>query len=387
MHYCLYVPNTHRTRNLEVGGVANKVLQLLHEYEKKQNLNISLMTQYSEYKPSSNKLKIYQYNKFRIKQLNTAYFNLKTFLKIISLNKTRKIDVIFFFRYSNFEALIPFLLNFFLKIPILIYTPTDFDTYIREFLFSGQYSLHSKMIFCAWMKFFKKYVIRRKKVYIQAINQHIVRDLIELGVNKHNFVLIPNGITLNNFEDIRKIDHEDTNFSYIGRLIKTKNIRFLIKTFKRYLNHFPNDKLFIYGVGPEQKYILEFIKDNNLENNILLMGFEAVKANIYSKLDVLIHPSFGEGVSNTILEAALTKTFIIASNVKGNCDIIKHNKTGLLFNPFDNKDLLDKLKLFKKDKNNREKILKQAKEHIISNYSMNMVVDSQYDFIKSNVRF
>ncbi|GAG61635.1 unnamed protein product [marine sediment metagenome] len=116
------------------------------------------------------------------------------------------------------------------------------------------------------------------------------------------------------------------------------------------------------------------------------MGFEENKVEIYSKLDVLIHPSYGEGFPNTILEAALTKTFIIASNVKGNRDIIKHKKTGFLFNPFDQNDLLDKLILFKNDEILRQKIIEKMREFVISNYKINNVVDSIYNFIKSNIK-
>ena len=100
----------------------------------------------------------------------------------------------------------------------------------------------------------------------------------------------------------------------------------------------------------------------------------------------MIHPSFGEGFPNTILEAGLAKTFIIASNVTWNNDIIKHKKTGLLFNPFDQNNLLKILLLFKNDKNMSQKIIEQAKEFVTSNYAINKIVDSQYNFIKSNIK-
>ena len=344
------------------------------------------MTKYSEYKSISRKLKMYQFNKFRIRKMNTIYFNLRAFSRIISLNKTRKIDVIFLFRFSYYEVLIPTILNFIFKIPILIIAPTDFDTEDREFISARSNSITSRMFYYGWMKFFKNYLIQRKHVYIQAINQHVFNDLIDLNVSKKNIALIPIGINVDNFKDIRKIKHNETNFGFVGRLIKTKNIRFLIKTFKKYLNHFPNDRLLIYGSGPEEDFILKYIKSNSLKNKILLMGFEENKVKIYSKLDALIHPSYGEGLPNIILEAALTNTFIIASNVKGNRDIIKHKKTGFLFNPFDQNDLLDKLLLFKNDKNLTVKIIEKTKKFVISNYSINNVVDSIYDFIKSNIR-
>ena len=118
------------------------------------------------------------------------------------------------------------------------------------------------------------------------------------------------------------------------------------------------------------------------------MGFKIVsyKSEIYNEIDVLIHPSFGEGVPMTILEAALTNTFIIASNVKGNRDIIEHKKTGFLFDPFNQKDLLEKLLLFKNDDNMKQKIIIKARENVLSNYDIKYVVNAQYYFIKSNIK-
>ncbi len=237
------------------------------------------------------------------------------------------------------------------------------------------------------MKFFKKHILKRERVYVQAINQDIYNDLIELNLKRDNIVLIPNGIQSDTFDNIKKDSHNGINFGYVGRLIKTKNIRFLIKTFKLYLTHFPNDKLLIFGMGPEIYFISDYVKKYNLSNKILLMGFKANKSEIYSKLDVLIHPSFGEGVPMIILEAALTNTFIIASNVKGNRDIIKHEKTGFLFDPFNQNNLLEKLLLFKNDVAMRNKIIKNAREFVISNYDIKDIVNAQIHFIKSKIKF
>lgn len=241
------------------------------------------------------------------------------------------------------------------------------------------------MLYYGWMKLFKKYILKRKRVYVQAINQHIYNDLIELDLKRDNIVLIPNGIQTNTFGNIRKADHDEVNFGYVGRLIKTKNIRFLIKTFKLYLTHFPKDKLLIFGKGPEENFISNYVKNNHLEENILLMGFWPNKSEMFNKIDVLIHPSFGEGVPIILLEAALTNTFVIASNVKGNNDIIDHKKTGLLFDPFNQKDLLEKLLLFKNDDNMKQKSINKGRENVLLNYDIKYVVNAQYHFIKSNI--
>ncbi|MFX0139710.1 MAG: glycosyltransferase, partial [Candidatus Hodarchaeota archaeon] len=105
----------------------------------------------------------------------------------------------------------------------------------------------------------------------------------------------------------------------------------------------PHDKLFLYGEAPYEKFILRFIRKNNLTNKIILCGYEKDKRKIYSNIDVLIDPAFAQGISNSNLEAMCTNTLVIASNVYGNRDLIKHKISGLLFNPYIHKSLLKQL--------------------------------------------
>ena len=70
MHLCIIIGNTHANKqlNLNVGGISNQILLLLQSYEKIKKINISLITRYSEYTPTSNRIKIYRIQKF-IKKL------------------------------------------------------------------------------------------------------------------------------------------------------------------------------------------------------------------------------------------------------------------------------------------------------------------------------
>jgi glycosyltransferase involved in cell wall biosynthesis len=130
--------------------------------------------------------------------------------------------------------------------------------------------------------------------------------------------------------------------------------------------------LYIFGKGPEDKYILKYIKSNNLTKNIFLLGFEKNKKNIYSKINVLIHPTFGEGVPMTILEAILTSTFIIASKVSGIKDILDHKESGLLFNPFDENDLIEQLKFFKNNNVLVKNMIENAKKKVLKEYDIDV---------------
>lgn len=51
----------------------------------------------------------------------------------------------------------------------------------------------------------------------------------------------------------------------------------------------------------------------------------------YHEADVMLNPSLGEGMPNTVLEAMACALPVIASRVTGNDELVKHGETGLLF--------------------------------------------------------
>ncbi|MFX1385396.1 MAG: glycosyltransferase, partial [Promethearchaeota archaeon] len=257
----------------------------------------------------------------------------------------------------------------------------------REQFLLKPHSLFIKMFYYGWIKFFKKFLIKRKNVFIQAINEKIFKNFIDLGINNKNIIKIPNGISCKNYNDVNKSQRKEIYFGYVGRLIKSKNIRFLLRSFRQYLSDYPNDKLLIFGKGPEELFILKFIKENNLGKNVIFRGFERNKKKIYSEINVLIHPSFGEGVPMTILEAILANTFVIASNVSGINDIIEHKVTGLLFNPFIREDLIKQIKYFKESSDLVKNMKINARNKIFQYYDIDIVSNQIYEFLKLRLDF
>ncbi len=369
---------------MPVGGVASQILELLPAYEKISNLKIFLITKYSEYTPSTNKIKIIKINKFKNRKIDEIYFFFKSFKVIVQLHKKEKIDAINIHTYY-YNVINPFLLRILYKIPLLITTPGDFRTHQREEFMSNPHSLLIKMFYYSWMKFFIKILLKQKRIYLQAINKKIYNDLLKSGFPERNICKIPNGISSKYYINIKKTLRKEIHFGYVGRLIKSKNIRFLLRSFLKHLSNYPDDKLVMFGDGPEKKYILNFISRFNLEKNVIFWGFEKDKKVIFAEIDVLIHPTFGEGVPMTILEAILTNTSIIASNVSGIKDIIEHEISGLLFNPFREEDLVDKLKFYRENQHQIEDMKVIAKEKVLLNYDIKIVSNQVFQFLKSRL--
>ena len=327
-------------------------------------------------------MKIYTFLRFVKRKLNTAFFFYKSFFKIYKINKKSPLHAIIVYSYY-LDIITPLLLRFIFKIPLLIKAPSDFETLQRELFMKESQSIFSKFLYYPWMTFFKKFVVKKKNIFYQALNEKIYSDFLNLDIPKKNILKLPNAISVQNYSGIKKHENDETHFGFVGRLLKSKNINFLLKSFVKYLVNYPKDKLYIFGEGPERKNIQRFIQNNNLSDNIIFWGFERKKSEIFHNINCLIHPTYGEGCPNTILESILTNTFVIASNVYGIRDIIKHKKLGLLFNPLKEEDLINQLLYYKDNQDLIPQMLEKAKRIVIKDFNVHFIVNSIYEFIKS----
>ena len=178
---------------------------------------------------------------------------------------------------------------------------------------------------------------------------------------------IPNAI------DIESLSSEaDTRYEkqiiFAGRLSKEKGILTVLET----AESLPEDiHLIIIGKGPEEKAVIEHAKKFT---NTHFLGYQPKEKTIPlirgSKL--LIQPSFVEGISTTLLESMSCKTPIIASNIGGNKELLIHNKTGVLIEPGNPKELLKEILNILDDNNLLDGITKAAFEEV-QNYDWSHV--------------
>ena len=156
--------------------------------------------------------------------------------------------------------------------------------------------------------------------------------------NGFDVLHVPNAIDLNNFPK-KMIKKFEKQIIFAGRLSKEKGIDVLLDTAKRLP---PEYNLLILGIGPEEEKVRNIA---NSKTNIHYLGYQS-KQNTISLIrgsDLLIQPSIMEGISSTLLEAMGCETCIIASNVGGNIEIIENNKTGVLVEPNNAEELVDKI--------------------------------------------
>ena len=169
-----------------------------------------------------------------------------------------------------------------------------------------------------------------------------------------NVVQIPNAIDLNIIpkKSTRQFENQ---IIFAGRLSKEKGVETLLETALQLPDNY---HLLIAGSGPLEGKIRDLAAK---KTNVHYLGYQS-KSNVLSLIhssDLLIQPSLAEGMSSTLLEAMGCGTCILASNIEGISEIVENEKTGVLVEPNNSGELLNKiLELLPK----KEKRTRMAKE-------------------------
>ncbi|ADT85096.1 glycosyltransferase family 4 protein [Thermococcus barophilus] len=173
---------------------------------------------------------------------------------------------------------------------------------------------------------------------LKITNNHIVVSKLTLAnlskLDSKNFSLIPNGIDLKRIQKVRSHDVKHDAI-FVGRLIKHKNIGFLLRSIKFIRSDYPDFTLGIIGDGPERKKLEKLVKELGIYNNVEFLGFldshEAVIEHIKSS-KVLTFPSLREGFGIVVLEANASGIPVVTVNAPMNAskELIIPGKNGYI---------------------------------------------------------
>lgn len=123
----------------------------------------------------------------------------------------------------------------------------------------------------------------------------------------------------------------------VGELIKRKNHETVLKALSKLKNH---DFIYlICGRGILAEYLQEQVKKLDLIDKVKFLGFRKDIFEICKTADLFIFPSYQEGLPVALMEAMAVELPAIASNVRGNRDLLRKES---LFEP-DDVDTLIKL--------------------------------------------
>lgn len=159
----------------------------------------------------------------------------------------------------------------------------------------------------------------------------------------------------------------------IGELNKNKNQEFLIRVVQSLVNEMPNVKLLLVGEGSERDNLELLCRRLQIEDNVYFLGYRKDIPEILRNTDLLFSVSKREGLPVNVMEAMASGKPIIASNCRGNKDLVENNVNGFLINNYNVDDCVEKTieiltnnELFNKFSNNSRDIIKSFNRETIN---------------------
>lgn len=240
----------------------------------------------------------------------------------------------------------------------------------------------------------------------KSISYTIARQLYKWVLKKTRFVFFPNFDDLEAFIQAKYITREQAKrvpgsgvnyekfapmpftrgedgkfiFLYISRLLKDKGVMEYVEAASIVKKQFPGAEFHI--IGPlwtgNKKSLTVTEKELNewIEKKWIVYHDKQKDVRPYiANADCVVMPSYREGMSNVLLEAASMARPLIATNVTGCRDIVEDGVNGLLCKVKDGKDLAEKMKqMINIPAAEREIMGKKGREKMIREFDKKMVI-------------
>lgn len=111
----------------------------------------------------------------------------------------------------------------------------------------------------------------------------------------------------------------------VGTLKQSKGYMRLLKIVKRLRDEQYPMHLYILGIGPLQAEMEEYIRRNELQDTVTLLGYQTNPYKYVSKCDLFVCASFAEGFSTAATEALIVGTPVCTVEVSGMKEMLGEN--------------------------------------------------------------
>lgn len=177
-------------------------------------------------------------------------------------------------------------------------------------------------------------------------------------------VVIPNPVLVSS--DLPSIDYSrlPKTLVYLGRLDnKQKRLDVMLDAFKLFVATYPNYSLKIYGNGPDEDLVKQWISDKGLNSFVTLMGVSKKPLHDLSREGIFVITSDFEGISNSLLEAmAIGMPVVSTDHTPGGARLLINNGVNGLLVPTGNADAFcHALSLYASDNSLAERCGRNAK--------------------------
>ena len=223
-------------------------------------------------------------------------------------------------------------------VPLIVHTP-------HGHVFFGHFGPLTSKIFLLMEKVFD--LITDRTV---ALTEGERNDYLKLGVSKpHKVDIIHSGVDIRRFAPgqtdsvtLKKrlgIGIHTRVVGTVGWLLPIKGPMHLLDAMSELWQKEIDSVLIYVGKGDLEDRLRAHALSRGVSNRVLFLGWRSDVNDIMQLFDVFVLPSMNEGMGRVLVEAMAAAKPVVASNVGGIPDLVKHGLNGFLARPGDSREL------------------------------------------------
>ncbi len=184
-------------------------------------------------------------------------------------------------------------------------------------------------------------LLYRQVEKIVPVSESLGEHLISHGAPADKMAAINNGVDTGRFLPGNRsvarqqlgLPQEGVVLGMVGRFGPYKRHDLLIAAFENLAKTNSNVHLLLVGGGgPEEKRIRDMVEHSPVRSQILWAGFKSDPLSCYQAMDLLVLPSYNEGMSNAALEAMACAVPVLCHQACGHADVIRDGVNGYVRN-------------------------------------------------------
>jgi PEP-CTERM/exosortase A-associated glycosyltransferase len=192
---------------------------------------------------------------------------------------------------------------------------------------------------------------------VTTISEGLRRDIAARGIPESNLAVIPNAVDVERFAADRRRDPQlrerlglsgKTVLGFIGSYYGYEGLDLLLRAAPLILNRAPEIRVLLAGGGIQERALQQQAADLGLQNVVQFIGrvpHDRVQ-DYYNAIDILVYPRLSMRLTELVtplkpLEAMAQGRLLVASDVGGHRELIRHGETGILFRAGDARALAE----------------------------------------------
>ena len=229
-----------------------------------------------------------------------------------------------------------------------------------------------------WLTRFLRWTLMLPDVVVLLAKVEL--DAYRLFIPEQDIAVLPNGIDCRPFSRVPTVQPRrdaPLRLVYIGRLAREKGLYEMLQGLRLACDLGVDARLVVAGGGEEEKRLQRYAQALGLSQRVIFAGpvFGDDKVKLMTGADLMLLPSYSEGLPYALLEAMAAGIPVIATPVGAIPDVVIHRTHGYLVPPRDGRAIAEALVLMASDREQLSWMSRACRRRIQAAYSIERLAD------------